>query len=67
MKFIGLIISLAIIGYAISIYLDKPGLTTASPDGAQSKPKDYIDQARQSTDAINQSLQQGKERLDGSN
>lgn len=67
MKFIGILISLAIIGYAISIYLDSPSLTSSSPDGTQSKPKDYIDQARESTDAINQSLQQGKERLDGSN
>ena len=67
MKLIGLLISLAIIGYAMSVYLNSSSLTSASPDGSVSKPKDYLDQAQQSVDAINQSLQKDKERLDGSN
>jgi hypothetical protein len=67
MKFIGLLISLAILGYAMSTYLGSSDLTTASPDGSQSRPKDYIDQAKRSAEAMSQSLQKGKERLDSSN
>lgn len=67
MKLIGLLLSLVILGYTMSIYLSSSGLTTASPDGSQSTPKDYIDQTKQSVDAINQALQKGKGKLDGSN
>ena len=67
MKFLGLLISLAIIGYAMTVYLDSSRLTTASPDGSASTPKEYIDQAKQAADIMNQSLQKDKERLDGSN
>lgn len=67
MKFIGILISLAIIGYAITVYMGSSSLTTASPDGTQSTPKDYIDSAKQSTDAMNEALKTGKDRLDGSN
>lgn len=64
MKFIGLLVSLAIIGYAISVYMGSSSLTT---DGSQSTPKEYIDQTKQSVDAINQALQKDKARLDDSN
>jgi len=67
MKLIGLLISLAIIGYAMSVYLSSSSLTSASPDGSQSTPKEYIDQTKQSVDAINQALQKDKARLDDSN
>ena len=67
MKLIGLLISLAIVGYAMSTYLSSSSLTSASPDGSVSKPKDYLDQTQKSVDAINQSLQKDKERIGGSN
>jgi hypothetical protein len=67
MKFIGLLLILAVIGYAMSVYLSSSNLTSASPDGSASKPKDYLDKTQQSADAINQALQKNKERLDGSN
>jgi hypothetical protein len=67
MKLLGLLITLAIIGYAMSTYMGSSGLNTVSPDGSQSKPKDYIDKTRQSVDTINQSLKKDKERLDSSN
>ncbi len=67
MKFIGLLISLAIIGYTMSVYMKSSSLTTASPDGSTSTPKEYIDKTQQSVDAINQALQRDKERLDSSN
>lgn len=66
MKFIGLLISLALVGYAMSVYLDSSSLTSASPDGSLSTPKDYIDATKQSVDAVNQALQKGKGKLDGS-
>lgn len=67
MKFLGILISLAIIGYAITVYLDSSSLTNGSPEGIQSKPKDYIDQAKETTDAMSETLQAGKKRLDNSN
>ncbi len=65
MKFLGILITLAIIGYAVSVYLDSSNLP-ATPGGA-SKPADYIDEARKSTDAIGDALKTGKERLDDAN
>ena len=65
MKLIGLLIALAITGYVMSIYMTSSNLTT-SADSGMSKPEDYIDKTMQSVDAINQSLQKDKERLDGS-
>ncbi len=67
MRFIGILITLAAVGYAISIYLGSSSVTTASPDGGRSQPKDYIDQAKQSVGTLNQTLQKHKEKLDNSN
>ncbi len=67
MKLIGLLISLAIIGYAMSIYMSSSSLTTASPDGSQSRPKDYLDDAQKSADVMKKSLQEQQERMNNSN
>lgn len=67
MKLIGLLISLAIVAYTMSIYLSSSGLPAASPDGSQFQPKDYIDAAKRSAEAMSQSLQKDEERLDNSN
>ncbi len=67
MKLIGLLVSLAILGYAASIYLKSSKLSTASPDGSQSRPKDYLDDAQKSADAMKKSLQEQQERMNNSN
>jgi hypothetical protein len=62
MRFLGLIIMLAIIGYAIHIYLD------SSTDGnAEIKPKQQIDQAKQAADLMNQALQEQQDKFDQTN
>jgi len=60
MRFLGLIITLAIIGYAIHIY---PG---SSPD-VETKPEQYIDQADQATDVMSRALQRQQEQFDSAN
>ncbi len=60
MRFLGLIITLAIIGYSVHIYL-------GSSQTAETTPEQTIDQAKQATDAMNQSLQRSQDKLDSAN
>ena len=67
MKFLSLIITLAIIGYAMSLYIDSGNLKSADPEKAMSKPKEFIDHSRQAVDQLNESLKKQKESMDNSN
>jgi hypothetical protein len=60
MRFLGLIITLAITGYAIHIYL-------GSPPTVETRPEQYIDQAEQTTDAMNRALQRQQDKFDSAN
>ncbi|MGB5456740.1 MAG: hypothetical protein WBO73_08400 [Gammaproteobacteria bacterium] len=62
MRFLGLIITLAIIGYSIHIYLG------SSPNtNDEMKPEQQIDQATQAADLMNEALQRQQDKLDGAN
>ncbi len=64
MKLIGLLVSLAILGYTASVYL---GSSTLPTDDAHSQPKDYLNDAQKSADALGESLRQQQERINNSN
>lgn len=67
MRFLSIIITLAIIGYAISIYIDSGNLQSADPEKIKSKPKEFIDHANQAADQFNESLKKQKKKLDDMN
>lgn len=60
MRFLGLIITLAIIGYSIHVYL-------GSSPAVATNPEQTIDHARQATDAMNQALRRNQDKLDSAN
>ena len=64
MRFLSILITLAIIGYAISIYLDSDDLKSSDPEKVMSKPKEFIDHARQATDQMNENLKKQKKSLE---
>ena len=64
MRFLSLLISLAIIGYTASIYLNSGDLQSSVPDKTITKPKQYIDHARQATDQINETMKKQKKAID---
>lgn len=64
MRFLSLLITLAIIGYAMSIYIDSGNLTSADPEHIKSKPKEFIDHTSQAVDELNKSMQRQKKQLD---
>ncbi len=61
MKLIGLLVSLAILAYTISVYLESQ---PTPEDNNLSRAKDYTDKAKQGADAIEKALQEQKERMD---
>jgi len=63
MRLIGLLVTLAVLGYTTYIYLGSSN--TTSPDGVKTRPVEYVDQAKQSTDAINEAMKKQREQLDG--
>jgi len=65
MRLIGLLVTLAVLGYTIYMYLGSS--STISPEDIQTKPAEYIDQAGQSADAINDAIQKQKDKLDNAN
>jgi hypothetical protein len=65
MRLIGLLVTLAVIGYTTYIYLGSSNTTLSN--GIQTKPAEYIDQTNQSVDAINDALQKQKDKLDNAN
>jgi len=60
MRFLGLIITLAIVGYSIHMYLG------TSPN-VETKPEQYINHSSQAADAMNQALQHQQDKLDSAN
>ena len=64
MRLIGLLVTLAIVGYVTYIYLQSSNMTTAN--GVQTKPAEYIDQAKQSVGDINKAMQNQQSQLDKS-
>ncbi len=67
MRFLSILITLAIIGYAMSIYIDSGNLKSAAPNKAMSKPKEFIDHANQTVDMLNEKLQKQKKKMDDLN
>jgi hypothetical protein len=67
MRFLSILITLSIIGYAISIYIKPGALHESDPDKAMSKPKEFIDHSSQAVDQINESLKKRKKTLDNLN
>lgn len=59
MRLIGLLITLAVLGYITYIYLGG----NHAGDVVQTKPAEYIDQAQQSADAINDAMKKQQEQL----
>jgi len=64
MRFIGILTTLAFIGYGISIYLDSGDLNSVDPDQIISKSKELIDDSKQAVEDINETVQEYKKKLD---
>jgi len=64
MRFLSILITLAIIGYAMSIYIDSGNLQSADPNKVMSKPKEFIDHTSETVDLLNKKLQEQKKRMD---
>lgn len=62
MRLIGLLISLAILGYVIVIYMN-PSQSESEESGYTSRPKETVDHAKQVSDQLNQVLKQEQEKL----
>jgi len=60
MRLIGILASLAILAYVITMYLGSSPVS----DEAESTPKQYTDQAKQSVDAINEAMKQQQQQLE---
>jgi hypothetical protein len=58
MRLIGLLVTLAALGYAMHVYLG------SSKVDVQTKPAEYIDQANQSVDAINDAMKKQQEQME---
>jgi len=64
MRLIGLLLTLAILGYVIKIYLGSSSVTSADEDGNISHPQQTIERAEQATEQLNQALQDNQQRFD---
>ena len=64
MRFISLLLALAIIGYVIKVYLGTSSTSSLDESGYRSNPQQTINQAEQAAESINQSLQDNQQRLD---
>ena len=64
MRFISLLLALAILGYVIKIYLDSSSVTSLDEDGNMTRPQQTIERAEQATEQLNQVLQDNQQRLD---
>jgi len=60
MRFLGIIITLAIIAYVIHI-------SSGSSGHVETTPEQSIDQTKQATDAMNRAVQSQQEKLDNTN
>ncbi len=64
MRFISLLLALAILGYVIRIYLDSSNVSSSGEEGNMSHPQQTIERAEQASDQINKALQNNQQRLD---
>lgn len=64
MRLIGLLLTLAILGYVIKIYLGSSSVTSTDEDGNKTHPQQTIERAEQATEQLNQALQNNQQRLD---
>ena len=64
MRLIGLLLTLAILGYVIKIYLGTSSVSTLDGDGSMTRPQQTIEHAEQATQQLNQVLQDNQQRLD---
>jgi len=61
MRLIGLLVTLAVLAYVITMYL---GESPIDSDGTTAKkPAEYTDEAKQSIDAINEAMKKQQEQL----
>lgn len=64
MRLIGLLLTLAILGYVIKIYLGSSSVTSTDEDVNITHPQQTIERAEQATEQLNQALQDNQQRLD---
>ena len=64
MRFISLLLALAIIGYVIKVYLDSSSMVSIEEGGNRTHPQQTIERAEQATEQVNQLLQDNQQRLD---
>lgn len=65
MQFIGILVTLAVLGYTASVYLGSSAVS--SSDENKTTPVEYIDHAKQSTDAVKTIMLKQKKQLDAVN
>ena len=63
MRLLGILISLAIIGYTASLYLNSEHSVTSTSELKKSDAKEYIDQTKHAADEMNNALNQHKKAL----
>ncbi len=64
MRFISLLLALAILGYVIKVYLDSSSVTSLDETGNTTRAQQTIEHTEQTTEQINQILQDNQQRLD---
>ena len=62
MRLIGLLVTLAVVGVVIYMYLQSANINSAN--GVQTKPAEYVNQAKQGADAIDKAMQKQQDLLD---
>ncbi len=65
MRLIGLLVTVAVLGYTAYIYLGSS--STVSVDGVDVKPVESIDKARETIDSLNDVLKKQHKQLEGTN
>lgn len=63
MRFIGLLLSLAILGYVISIYLDSSVETSDEGERYSSRPQQTIEHTEDMANQLNQALKHQQQKL----
>ena len=64
MRFISILLALAILAYVIKIYLGSSSVSSLDEDGNSTHPQQTIERAEQATEQLNQVLQDNQRRLD---
>lgn len=63
MRYISLILALAIVGYSIKLYLDSSSMTAADDETQSTHPQQTLERTEQSAEQFNQLLQDQQQRL----